>query len=409
MRSAASGSVRRRGSVIAMLCLALIAALGGGGYAAPSGAPIVIGGTLGLTGPFAGPSAEYQAVYTAWEKEINARGGLLGRPVKLLIYNDEGSPTTAQALYERLIDQDKVDLLLSPYTTFVGGAIVPIVLSHHMLLFNGGFVGIQIFQNADGWIIGAYTYQEPDYTRGVFEIVDRLPAAEKPVRVAILTAQNPFPIVVRDGFKGQGGALAFARNRGMQVVLNEQYPPSTPDFTGLIQRAKAANADMLLELGLPDDSLNVVRTVAQVGYRPKMFCTCGSQVGTLPAFAKLGAAREGVLSTTMAWPTDNYTGVARLAELFKDRGDQDIPAYGTVSYTILQVLEQAVSGARTLDQTQLRAYIHSHNFATANGNLRFGSDGYPPFSQLVVQWQGDGNVIVWPSNRSTGKLKLPMR
>ena len=151
--------------------------------------PVVVGGTLGLTGAFAGPSAEYKAIYDRWLDQVNKRGGLLGRPVKMMIYNDESTPTIAQSLYNRLIDQDHADLLLAPYTTVVGGAIVPIVMSHHMMLFNGGFVGMSIFDNAKGWIVGTYTYQEPDYTRGIFELIKTLPEAQQPKRVAILTAQ----------------------------------------------------------------------------------------------------------------------------------------------------------------------------------------------------------------------------
>ncbi len=110
----------------------------------------------------------------------------------------------------------------------VGGAVVPIVMSHHMMLFNGGFVGLNIFDNAKGWIVGTYTFQEPDYTRGVFELIKMLPEAQRPKRVAILTAQNPFTIVDREGFKGQGGALNFAKAAGMSVVFDEQYPPNRP-------------------------------------------------------------------------------------------------------------------------------------------------------------------------------------
>src|SRR5581483_1853910 len=272
--------------------------------------PVVIGGTLGLTGPFAGPSVEYKAVYELWLADVNKRGGLLGRQVKMTIYNDEGTPTIAQGLFNRLITQDKADLLLAPYTTFVGGAIVPIVLSHKKILFNGGFVGINIFGAAKGSIVGSYTYQEPDYTRGVFELIKALPAEERPKSVAIFTAQNPFPIIVRDGYEGKGGALNFAKEAGMTVVVNEQYPPNTTDFTGLVQKAKAANAELLLALGLPNDSLQIARTVQQLGYKPKLFCTCGSQVTTLPAWPKMGAAGEGVLGTTISWPTQNFQGFA---------------------------------------------------------------------------------------------------
>jgi len=387
---------------------AMTLSLGIGGTALAQQQPIVIGGTLGLTGSFAEPSADYKVVYQRWLDEVNKKGGLLGRPVKMTIYNDEGTPTVAQSLYSRLLDQDQVDLVLAPYTTFIGGAIVPIVLSHQKLLFNGGFVGINIFKHANGSIIGSYTYQEPDYTRGLFDLIKGLPADKRPKRLAIFTAQNPFPVVVRDGVGGVGGALNFAKAAGMSVVVNEQYPPNTTDFTGLVQKAKAASADMLLELGLPNDSLQVARTVQQQGYKPLIFCTCGSQVTTLSAWPKLGSAAEGVIGTTISWPSQSYPGLAELAAAFKARGDDTLPTYAIVGYAILQVIEQAVDGAKTLDQDKLKAYVHSHEFKTAAGNFRYQDDGTPVFSQVVLQYIKGKNEVVWPKQAQTAAPVAPM-
>lgn len=387
---------------------AITLALGVGGTAFAQQKPIVIGGTLGLTGSFAEPSTDYKAVYDQWLDQVNKKGGLLGRSVKMIIYNDEGTPTVAQSLYSRLLDQDQVDLVLAPYTTFIGGAIVPIVLSHQKLLFNGGFVGINIFKHANGSIIGSYTYQEPDYTRGLFDLIKTLPADKRPKRLAIFTAQNPFPVVVRDGVSGVGGALNFAKAAGMSVVVNEQYPPSTTDFTALVQRAKAANADMLLELGLPNDSLQVARTVQQQGYKPLIFCTCGSQVTTLSAWPKLGSAAEGVIGTTVSWPSQGYPGLAELAATFKARGYDTLPTYTIVGYAILQVIEQAVDGAKSLDQEKLKAYIHSHEFKTVAGNFRYQADGTPVFSQVVLQYIKNNNQVVWPKQAQTAAPVIPM-
>ena len=393
----------------AVLAAALLAPLPGvEGAQAADNPPIVIGGTLGLTGVFADPSADYKLVYDRWLGEINRRGGLLGRPVKLVIYNDEGTPTVAQQLYNRLLDQDRVDLVLAPFSTFVGGSIVPLVLSHKKLLFNGGFTGINIFKNAKGAMVGSYTYQEPDFTRGVFEMIKSLPADKRPRRAAIFTAQNPFPLVVRDGHGGVGGALNFAREAGIEVVVNEQYPPTATDFSGLVQKAKGANADLLLELGTPPDSLQVARTVAQLGYRPAIFCTCGSQVTTLAAWPKLGSAAEGVLGTTVSWPSQGYDGLAGLAEDYQARGHETLPAYAITGYAILQVMEQAVTGAGSLDQDKLRQYIYSHEFRTAAGNLRYQDDGTPDFSEILLQFAHGKNQVVWPEQARTAAPLVPM-
>lgn len=371
--------------------------------------PIVIGGTLGLTGMFSDPAADYKAVYDRWLGKVNKNGGLLGRQVKMVIYNDEASPTVAQQLYNRLLDQDKVDLVLAPFSTFVGGAIVPLVRSHQKLLFNGGFVGINIFTNAKGSIIGSYTYQEPDYTRGVFELIKSLPADKRPKRAAIFTAQNPFPLIVRDGVGGKGGALNFAKDAGIEVVVNEQYPPNTTDFTGLVQKAKAANADLVLQLGLPNDTFQVARTIQQQGYKPAMFCTCGSQATTLSAWPKLGSAAEGAIGTTISWPNQNFEDLTELAEMFKARGVETLPAYAVVGYAILQVIEQSVEGAKTLDQEKLKAYILSHEFKTVAGNIKYQDDGTPVYSQVLIQYLNGKNQVVWPKQFKTAEPIIPMQ
>jgi branched-chain amino acid transport system substrate-binding protein len=371
--------------------------------------PVVVGGTLGLTGAFAGPSAEYKAVYDRWLDQVNKAGGLLGRPVKMTIYNDESTPTIAQSLYNRLIDQEHADLLLAPYTTVVGGAIVPIAMSHHMMLFNGGFVGINIFDNAKGWIVGTYTYQEPDYPRGIFELIKTLPEAQRPKRVAILTAQNPFTIVAREGFQGQGGALNFAKAAGMSVVVDEQYPPNTTDFTGLIQKAKAGNADLLVELGLPNDELQVARTIKQQDYKPAIFCICGSQMTTLPAWPKLGDAGEGVMGTTISWPNQPFPGLADLAAFFKARGYDALPSYGVVSQAILEVMTQAVNGAKTLDQEKLKTYIQSNTFHTVAGDIKYQPNGTPIYREVILQFLHGKNEVVWPAEYKTAVPIVPMQ
>ena len=371
--------------------------------------PVVVGGTLGLTGAFAGPSAEYKAVYDRWLDQVNKAGGLLGRPVKMTIYNDESTPTIAQSLYNRLIDQEHADLLLAPYTTVVGGAIVPIAMSHHMMLFNGGFVGINIFDSAKGWIVGTYTYQEPDYPRGIFELIKTLPEAQRPKRVAILTAQNPFTIVAREGFQGQGGALNFAKAAGMSVVVDEQYPPNTTDFTGLIQKAKAGNADLLVELGLPNDELQVARTIKQQDYKPAIFCICGSQMTTLPAWPKLGDAGEGVMGTTISWPNQPFPGLADLAAFFKARGYDALPSYGVVSQAILEVMTQAVNGAKTLDQEKLKTYIQSNTFHTVAGDIKYQPNGTPIYREVILQFLHGKNEVVWPAEYKTAVPIVPMQ
>ena len=220
--------------------------------------------------------------------------------------------------------------------------------------------------------------------------------------------QIPFEVVVRDGIDDSGGALNFAKAAGMPVVVNEQYPPDTTDFTGLVQKAKAANADMLLALSAINDSLQIARSVRQLGYKPKIFCTCGGQATTLPAWSKMGAAGEGVIGTTISWPTQGYAGLADLAAFFKGRGYDDVPAFGIVGYAILQVLEQAVEGAKTLDQAKLKEYIMSHEFKTVAGDIKYQSDGTPVYREVILQSQHGKNEVVWPIEMKTASPVIPL-
>ena len=377
--------------------------------AGPAGAqqnPVVIGGTLGLTGAYAEPSTDYKFVYDRWLDEVNKKGGLLGRPVKMVIYNDESTPTVAQALYNRLLDQDKVDIVLAPYTTFVGGAVVPIVMSHKKLLFNGGFVGINIFKNNKGSIIGSYTYQEPDYTRGLFEMI-----AQPAGRAA---AQAPRDLHLAEPVH-RGGARRHRRHR-RRAQLRQGRPASRSWSTSSIRRTPPTSPAWCRRPRPPMPTwcwrsacrttrCKIARTMHQQNYKPAVFCTCGSQVTTLSAWPKLGAAAEGAFGTTVSWPTQGFPGCAELAEVFKTRGYETLPTYAIVGYAILQVIEQAVNGAKTSDQEKLKDYIYRNEFKTAAGNIRLPGrrhSGLQPDLHPVHQRQEPGGLAQAVPDRAAG-------
>jgi branched-chain amino acid transport system substrate-binding protein len=369
-----------------------------------TGGPIVIGGTLGLTGNFSGPSAAYRAAYEYWTEQVNAQGGLLGREVELKIYDDESNPSTAQQLFQRLINDDGVDLLLAPYTTAVGGAVVPLSERAGKVLWNAGFVSQELHSSSE-LLVTSWPYQEPEYPRPFFEYLKTLPDNERPSTIAVATAQNPFTLVARDGFEGSGGVLNYAAELGLEVVFNEEYNATATDLTSLVQQAKDRNPDVFVGLGLPNDGALMARTVEQVDFRPAFYCQCGSQVVTLPNWVDLGPAGENVFSTTTAWPGQpDRPGLDELFGHFQQELDYQImPAYGAGGYAILQVLEEAVEGAGTLDQQELRDYVADHEFQTAVGTLRYRADGTAEFAAMLVQQQADGAQVVWPAKDATAE------
>jgi branched-chain amino acid transport system substrate-binding protein len=393
---------RRLRTVLAILTVAATTAACGSGSAGDG--PIKIGGTLGLTGSLAAAASEYQAIYDAWAQEVNAKGGLLGRKVEMVIKNDNSTAATAATAYQSLLTRDRIDLVLAPYATFVGAAVVPIVKSSGKLLFNGGFTDTGLNDAAAGAMISSYPYQPQDYTRGVFETIAQLPADQQPSRVGILTLNNPFTLADRDGYNGQGGARDYARRAGMTVVFDETYGADTTDFSAVISKARAAGVELMLVLGLPEDSGTILKTIDTLQFEPKMLCACGSQVLTLPNWAELGPATEHVLGTTVTWPTLGYPGVDTLEKLAAQRGEKVIPAYAGVAYASLQILQQAVEGAKTLDQGRLREYIYSHTFDTVVGPAKFQPNGTTGFRQVLLQTVGGQVRPVWPAEIAESPL-----
>lgn len=377
---------------------------GASGSGSGAGGPITIGGTLGLTGALSVTSVEYQAIYNYWAKQVNADGGLLGRKVVMDIKNDNSTPATAQSEYQSLLTTDQVDFLLAPYATFMGVPVVPMARAAGKVLFNGGFVGEQYFDQAQGWMAGSYTYQEPDYTRGLFDAIKQLPAGQRPTKVGILTNNNPFTIVARDGYQGQGGAVNYAKQAGMSVVFNATYSATTTDFTSAIERAKAAGVNLFIILGLPNDSDDIVKAMNVLGFTPKLTCTCGSQVTTLPNWSELGSATQGVVGTTVAWPSQNFPGAKDVVAFAKSRGEHVVPAYDFVAYAILQVLQQAVEGTHSTDQNKIKAYLYSHTFNTAVGPIRYQANGTPAYSEVLTQTMNGQQNPVWPSSVASAKL-----
>lgn len=374
------------------------------------GEPIRIGASLGLTGSFSGPSEHYRILYEAAVEEINEEGGLLGRPVELILYDDESTQETAQGLYQRLINDDEADLLLAPYTTFIGGSVLPVVRQSGLLLVNAGFVGTEIARQYDR-IFMVWPFQEPNWTRSFFEMIDGLPEDQQPSSLAVFTAQNPFTIMERDGFEGVEGVLNYADERGIDVVVEEEYPADASDLTGLVRNAQDAGAEALVLLGLPNDSALMANTIAEVGWEPTLFCACGSSVTTFPLWDDLSPeASNGVFSIVPAWEADEpeqFPGLDTVVQIFQEEGFDEMPAYGPVAYAAVQVMRQAVEATGSTDGAELAEYIGANEFQTATGTLAFDENGISEFSGALVQYVDGDNVLVWPEDRAEADPVVP--
>jgi len=287
--------------------------------------------------------------------------------------------------------------------------VIPITERAGKLVVNAGFVGKEIHMQSE-LLVSTWPYQDNEYPRPLFEWIKSLPEDQKPQTLAIATAQNPFTLVARDGVDGEGGVLTYAEEAGLEVVVNEEYDQTATDLSSLIQRIQQSDADVFVALSLPNDAALIANTVHQAGYNPQVYCQCGSQVTTLPNWPDMGEAGINVFSTTTAWPTQDYNGLAELTEyMLEELGVPMLPAYVAAGYAAGQVIQQAVEGAQTLDSAELRDYIASNTFDTAVGEISYNEDGTVAFNALLLQYQEDGNHVIWPESEATDEAVTPLR
>ncbi len=384
--------------------------------------PIRVGLSVALTGGVAPAGKQVLAALQIWRDDVNAKGGLLGRPVELVFYDDQSNPQNVPALYTKLIEVDKVDLLIGPYATNMVAPAIPVLMQYHKTT-------IGILANAanskfhyDQYFSMLPTGPEPQkaFSYGFFELAAA--AKPRPKTVAIVAADAEFAQNAADGAR-----QSIKEIGGFEIVLDQKYPPSTTDYAPVMQAVKARNPDVVYVAAYPPDSVGIVRAANEIGLTPKMFG--GTFIGLLitPIKAQLGPLMNGIVNNEVFLPGPAFTFPGTLdllrkyREVAKSQGLDPMGwSYPPLGYAAGQVLAQAVEGAKTLDQVKLAAYMHGHAFHTVVGEISFGKDGEWTKSRVVfTQFQNvAGNsvdqfkdttheVIVWPEQYKSGNMIYP--
>ena len=384
--------------------------------------PIKVGFSLGLTGANAPNGGQLLLALEIWRDDLNAKGGLLGRPVEIVYYDDQTNPSNETTIYSKLINVDKVDLLLGPYGTNQISAALPTLAQRNMttigMLGTAANAGIH-YKNYFSMIpLGPDPKRE--FSRGFFAVaVEQTP---KPTTVAIVGNDAEF------GKNSTDGARENAKAAGLKIVYDERYPPMTADLTPVARAVKATNPDIVFVAAYPPDTVSFVHAAHEVGLQPKMMG--GTMIGLLatPLKLKMGPDMNGYVNNAEVFvpiPTFNFPGVkdvlAKYREQAKGRGiDPFGYNFAPYGYAAGQVLAQAVEATKSLDHGKLADYMHAHEFDTVVGKLNFGKDGEWATPRMVVtQWQGLKEhsldelndpkkwVVVWPKEHRTGDLLYP--
>jgi branched-chain amino acid transport system substrate-binding protein len=363
---------------------------------------LVIGGSMAITGGFSDVGKEYQKTYEWYFNQLNAKGGLLGRPVKLVLYDDESDPKKAASLYDKLITVDKVDLLIGPYPTPILAAVIPIAEREHMLLVQAGTVASSLLQgHGNRYTFTAFTFLDRDYTRPWMEWIQTLPVEQRPRSLAIFTLNNPFTIGT------QAGLVDLAQKNNLQVAVNEVYDGTTTNFTSLVQKAKAANVDAVALLSYYPDSVQIAKTMAELKLKPKTWYNAISS--TVPTWTTdLKEIGESTVTPVQVWHTMKYKGVDQLLKLAHDEFNISyIPFHVGSAATVADVLTAGVQGCGKIDQDCIADWLRANPVDTASGPLKFDADGIPQYSAVLTQVQNGKLVAVYPKDFADAQMVYP--
>jgi branched-chain amino acid transport system substrate-binding protein len=383
--------------------------------------PIKIGFSMAQTGPLAGSGKSALLAMKIWAEDINAKGGLLGRPVKLVYYDDQSSPTAVPAIYTKLLEVDKVELINSGYATPIIAAAIPVAMRQNMVLMGLFGLAANSRFKYDKYFGVAPIGENPASanTKPMFELAATM--NPKPKTVAVIAPDTDFGQSVIDGVREN------AKTYGMQIVFDRGFPPTTTDFTTVIRQVQATNPDVVVIGTQPGQSVAVVRAVSEVGL--KAMLVGGSMTGlqTTDIETLLGPQLNGFVNFNYWLPAPKlqYPGAMEFLNTYQARATTEgVDPLGYYiapwAYADLQILGQAVEATNSLDGDKLGAYIKDTTFKTLIGDVKFGTDGewakprvfIAQFQHVagndIEQFKGmDKLVIVGPDEIKSGNLIYP--
>ena len=407
---------------IAGACVTLAA----GGMFIVSGAqaqnkePIKIGFSMALTGPLAPNGKQALVGAKIWEEEVNKKGGLIGRPVKIIYYDDQSNPSTVPGIYTKLLDVDKVDLVVGPYATAMIAPAMPVVISKNKVFIGLFGLAVNSKFNYPKYfsMLPSGPDTKPAFTDGFFQVA----AQEKLKTVALAWSDLEFSKNACEG------ARENAKKYGQKIVYDKSYPGNTTDFTPIVRALQAANADAVVVCSYPLDSVGMVLAIKELGYKPKMLG--GAMVGLQATVFKnkLGPALNGIINYETWVPSQATPATNEFLKVYQARaaseGVDPLGYYlGTWGYAYLEMLADAITATKSINDDKIADYLRSHTVKTIMGDITFGKGAKGEWAKsrmLQVQYhdikQGAGldtwkgmsyQTVLTPADLKTGSVIFP--
>src|ERR1700733_6149130 len=408
--------MKRRTLLGAALTVAGLAIIPASGAEQP---PIKIGMSMALTGGLAGGGKASLLGTEIWRDDINARGGLLGRKVELVVYDDKSSASETPAIYSKLLDVDKVDLLFAPYGTVPTAPIMPLVKSRGLLLIGNFSFQVNSKVGHDMWFNNA-PWGPPDSWAASFLELGQQAGGKN---MALLAADQEFAqnlaLTARD----------VAKRLNMPILFDQSYPPNTVEFSSIIRALKASKPDVVYVASYPPDSAGILRAVNEIGVGDNVKIFGGGMVGLQfgAVMENLGSLLNGVVNYNSWLPEQSmyFDGTKAFFETYTKRAvEAKVDPLGyylaPFGYASGQLVEQAIKATGSLDQKGIAKYLRENEHKTIVGPIAFSADGErKETATLQAQFRGivDKNieqfrtpgkqVILFPEKLKSGELISP--
>lgn len=358
-----------------------------------------VGGAISQTGRYSEPAGRQLNSVKLYVQQLNDRGGLLGHQVKLMMLDDKSDKQTSIKLYEKLITDDKVDLLLAPYSSGITDAVANVTERYKMPIVAYGAASSVIWKKGRKYIFSLVDIAE-NYQKGALHLAKQIGVT----KIAIIGEDSLFPRMSREG------AEKWAKELGIEVVLAENYSSRKQgDYTALLKKIESLGAQAIVSNSYFDDAAAQIRQLKEQNINLKMFA---STVGPgLPRFAKdLGPTAEYVLGFSQWEPVLalGHPGMKEFIDAYKAAYGEAPNYHAGTAYAAMQIFEAAVNDAGSFDNEAIRDALAKIKVETVIGSYKVNEEGLNSHQGLTFQIQDGKRVIVWPPEQAEAKPRLPM-
>jgi len=360
--------------------------------------PIRIGASMSITGKAYSVQGGYgREGYLVCQKHVNAQGGVLGRPIEFVIYDDASDEKTASILYEKLIAEDKVDAVLGPYSSAITDVVADVIEKHRKLMIAPNAATTSIWEKGRRYLIMMVSPAE-GMSVGVLDL-----AARNGLRtLAVINQDALVPNAVAKG------ATTLAKGKGLELVYSETYPNGTADFSAILNKVKVTKPDVLVLASIRlEDLVAATKQMKELDFDVRMLSSL--PYGLLPDYyQRLEKEAEYIYSGSFWEAGLPNPGNQEFVKAYEKEFNRAPAVQSANAYAGCQLFMEAVRRAGSLDSDKLREVLLALKTKTVLGDFAVDERGFQVGHRAItIQWQDGKQVVIWPDELASGKPRFP--